>query len=205
VDRIPVQVVDLPPLTADYREPWLVEIVRNCDLLLILLDLGSDEILEHWEALMDGLEGCRVRIDPPAEGEEHELGVRYHRAVLAANKADLPDAEARLEILLELIGDRTVLPLSLETGQGVDGMLAELVRELDVIRVYTKQPGGDADYDEPFVLKRGSTVEDAARSIHKELAEHLSFARAWGKRFHDGQPVGRDTVLEDGDLIEFHE
>ena len=55
------------------------------------------------------------------------------------------------------------------------------------------------------MLKRGATVEDAARTIHKDLAANLKFARAWAPRFHDGQPIGRDIVLEDGDILEFHE
>jgi ribosome-interacting GTPase 1 len=203
VDKIPLQLVDLPPLTG-YTEPWLVDLVRNADILLVVLDLGSDEILDHWDAFVEALEGFRVRIGPPPPAEERELGVRYHRAILAGNKSDQPGAAERLEVLREL-GGPSLRPVSFETGEGVLELLREIVRVLDMIRVFTKKPGKEADLGEPFVLPRGTTVAEAARAIHKELAAGMKFARAWGERFHDGQPVGRDLVLEDGDIIEFHE
>jgi ribosome-interacting GTPase 1 len=204
VDKIPIQLVDLPPVTSGYSEPWLVDLVRNADLLLILLDLGSDEILDHWDAVVSALGTFRVSIDTPAGPADREIGVRYHQAVVAGNKADLPGAAERLEILAEL-GGPPLRPISIETGEGVRKLLADVVQVLDVIRVYTKVPGKDADLGEPFVLPRGTTVAGAARAVHKELGENLKLARAWGERFHDGQPVGRDLVLEDGDIIEFHE
>ena len=203
VDKIPIQIVDMPPITAEYQEPWISELVRNCDLLLVLLDLGSDELLDHWEGVLAGLESVRVSIDPPPD--EREIGTRYQKAVFAGNKWDDPEAIVRLEILREMTGELPIRPVSIESGQGIPELFAELVRVLELIRVYTRRPGEEADYDAPFVLTRGSTVGDAAKLIHKELAESLSFARAWAERFHDGQPVSRDEILQDGDLIEFHE
>jgi ribosome-interacting GTPase 1 len=203
VDKIPLQFVDLPPVTTEYTEPWLSELIRNCDLILILLDLASDELLEHWEGVMAALARVRVSIDPPPE--QRELGVSYRKVVIGGSRADRPGSRDRLEILLEMIGDRCVLPFSLETGEGLPELLREIVRVLDVIRIYTRAPGKEPDMEEPFVLPRGCSVEEAARAIHKELAEKLKFARAWGPRFHDGQTVSRDMVLEDGDVIEFRE
>jgi len=204
-DQIPLQLVDLPPITGDYIEPWLTDLVRNADLLLVMLDLGSDDVLDHWEQLLAAFDRFHVSIEPPPPPAERELGIRYHLAVVAANKVDVPGAMERLEILRDLTGDIPILTCSLDTGHGVAALLAEIVRVLDVIRVYTKVPGKPPDLDEPFVLPRGTTVMDAARAIHKELAEKLSYARGYGGRLRDGQPVGRDMVLEDGDVLEFHE
>ena len=47
-------------------------------------------------------------------------------------------------------------------------------------------------------------VEDAAISVHKDWARKFKFALLWGSGKHDGQRVGRDYVLEDGDVIELH-
>jgi len=55
------------------------------------------------------------------------------------------------------------------------------------------------------VLHRGETVQDAARHVHKDFAEHLKFARLYrasGDR--DGQMVERSYVVQDGDILEFH-
>lgn len=205
VDHIPLQLVDLPPLTPEHTEPWLADLIRNADALLLFLSAGSDDVLDDWEIIVDTLDGMHVKLEPPPPEEERAIGVRYPKHVLAANKMDRPGARTRLELLREIVDDETIWPVSLETKEGLDELWHELVRVLDLIRVFTKQPHGKAKMDEPFVLRAGSTVEDAARGIHQELADTFKFARAWGKRFHDGQPVGRDTVLEDGDLLEFHE
>ena len=204
VDLIPIQFVDLPPITGDYFEPWLTELIRNADLLLVMLDLGADEILEHWEGVANGLAKVRCSIAPPPPENERELGMRYLPSVLAGNRADLPDADVRLEILFDLTGPLPLLPFSLETKEGLDAVLAAVVKKLNLVRLFTKAPGKEPDMTQPFVLPRGATVEEAARHIHKDLAEKMKFARAWGARFHDGQPVGRDLVLEDGDILEFH-
>ncbi|MCU0726851.1 MAG: TGS domain-containing protein [Planctomycetes bacterium] len=204
-DKIPLQFVDLPPVTGEWLEPWIHEIVRGADLLLVLLDLGSDELLEHFEKVMAVLAGFHVSVDPPPPPEERDPGTRYLKGVFAGGRADVEGAGERLAILREVIGGREVSPISLETRAGVPELLRAIVRTLDLIRVYGKEPGKPPDLREPFVLPRGSTVADVARAIHKELAEKLRFARAWGERHHDGQSVGRDLVVEDGDILEFHD
>ena len=46
---------------------------------------------------------------------------------------------------------------------------------------------------------------DAALLIHKDIAESLRFARLWGQSGQfDGQQVGRDHPVRDGDVIEIH-
>ncbi len=76
--------------------------------------------------------------------------------------------------------------------------------ELDVIRVYTKEPFEPPTKD-PLVLRRGSTVADVAKKLHTSLYEGLTYARVWGKSArHQGQRVGPDWILEDGDVVEIH-
>ncbi|BFI75087.1 TGS domain-containing protein [Sulfurisphaera ohwakuensis] len=79
-----------------------------------------------------------------------------------------------------------------------------IFRSLDIIRVYTKEPG-EKPTSEPLTLKRGSTVIDVARKLHNDLAENFKYARVWGKSVKfQGQKVGADYVLEDGDIVEIH-
>lgn len=85
-----------------------------------------------------------------------------------------------------------------------DQLKLALFRELDVIRVYTKEPFEPPTKD-PLVLKRGSTVAEVAKKLHSSLYEGLTYARVWGKSVkHQGQRVGPDWVLEDGDIVELH-
>ena len=75
---------------------------------------------------------------------------------------------------------------------------------LDIMRVYSKEPRKDPDMTRPFTLRRGSTVRDLARSIHKDIAEEIKFARVWGTSTFDGQSVQEHHVLEEGDIVELH-
>jgi hypothetical protein len=86
----------------------------------------------------------------------------------------------------------------------LEAMAVEIVRLLDVVRVYSKRPGKPPDMEEPFVLKRGSTVLDLARMVHRDLPSQLKFARIWGSAKFGGQQVQIDYVLVDRDIIELH-
>jgi len=57
----------------------------------------------------------------------------------------------------------------------------------------------------PFILRRGQTVGDVARLVHKDLARSLRYARVWGRSGFDGQQVGRDHPVADGDVVELHD
>jgi ribosome-interacting GTPase 1 len=57
--------------------------------------------------------------------------------------------------------------------------------------------------EEPVALEPGSTVADVADAIHHDLGASFSGARVWGPsaRF-DGQRVGREHPVRDGDAVE---
>ena len=75
---------------------------------------------------------------------------------------------------------------------------------LDVVRIYSKIPGKHPDMKKPFMVKRGSTVQDVAFKIHREFADKLKFAKVWGSGKFDGQVVERDHIVEDEDILEIH-
>ena len=94
---------------------------------------------------------------------------------------------------------------SIEVGRDDD---PEDVRErlwniLDLIRIYCKEPGKKPE-KKPMVLKKGSTVEDAARDLHKDFSLYFNFARVWGSTKYAGEKVGPEYVLEDEDILEVH-
>jgi ribosome-interacting GTPase 1 len=75
---------------------------------------------------------------------------------------------------------------------------------LRIIRVYSKPPGKEPQLDKPFVLKRGATILDFAEEVHRDFPERLKYARVWGSAEFPGQPVSKDFVLQDGDIVELH-
>jgi ribosome-interacting GTPase 1 len=56
----------------------------------------------------------------------------------------------------------------------------------------------------PFTVRTGASVLDVAQLVHKDIAGSLRYARAWGSGVFDGQQVGPEHVLCDGDVIELH-
>jgi uncharacterized protein len=198
-ENVQIQLVDLPPIAAETAEPWLFALIRQADGGLLVADLGNDDALRGMEETLELLRRYNVLLTSPGD-PGHGLPT-----ILVPTKADLAGAAERLEILQELYAGRfTFLAVSAETGEGTDRLRAEMFRLLNVIRVYTKAPGHRADLSAPFVLKRGTTVQDAAAIVHKDFAHRLKYARIWGERTFDGQMVQREHVLQDGDILELH-
>ena len=129
----------------------------------------------------------------------------YLPTLLVASKSDIGFDPGEIEILEELVGVHyPAISLSTETGEGLDRIGPLLFQGLGIVRVYTKMPGRPVDNERPFTIFRGGTVLDVARLIHKDVAESLKFARIWGSAKFDGQQVGKDHPLCDGDVVELH-
>jgi hypothetical protein len=126
--------------------------------------------------------------------------------LLLANKIErVADAEAELEAFREISGlPLPMLPISAATGRGLAEIGPWLFRALRIVRVYTKLPGKPADRERPFTLREGETVRDVARRVHKDLERTLRYARVSGHSGFEGQQVGADHVLADGDVVELH-
>ena len=202
VDNVQVQLVDLPPVAKDGTPGWVRSIARQADLLLLVVSLSFDP-LEEMEVVLSEL--AQMRIEPIAEGEEGltEEGFLRKLSLVAGNKADSPDARDNLELLeMELRGRLPVVPVSAATGANLETLKRRTYALLDVIRVYTRAPGQDADRAHPFVLPAGSTVEDLAESIHKDVLRQMKYAVVWGSGKFSGQRVSRDYELADEDVVE---
>jgi ribosome-interacting GTPase 1 len=210
VDSAQVQLVDLPPVMAGVTAGWQRALIRQADLLLLVIDLAEDPLAD-WAALQGELAACRLSLvapdNTPDEPAASEVGERPKKAIVVGTKLDRPDGDEHLELLqLEVAGQLPVIAVSATAGTGLETLGQAIFAALDVIRVFTKPPGQPADRRRPFVLARGSTVGDLADAIHHQLREQLQYAAIWGNsgRF-SGQRVGRDHVLEDGDVVELHE
>ncbi|ROR34955.1 TGS domain-containing protein [Inmirania thermothiophila] len=211
-EDIHFQIVDLPPVAAEHTPPWLPSALQNADAALLVLDLADPEAPEQAQAVVAQLAGRRITLsgrwpglDGEEEAEEDVFRLRLP-TLLVANKADRStDPEADVAVLEELAAlQLPALAVSAERGDGLARIAPFLFRGLGVVRVYTKAPGREPDRDHPFTVRRGDTVRDVARLVHKELAERLRYARIWGSAQFDGQQVGPDHLVADGDVVELH-
>ena len=204
VDDIQIQLIDTPPLNRDHMKPELFDLICTADLLLVVVDLQAspDEQLE--ESLDILLEN---RVVPRGQEERHNaLPVRtflpYHVVV---NKCDDETFDEDFEIFRELLQEEwPLLPVSAATGRSLDRFARTLFEQLQIMRIYSKPPNKDPDMGNPFVLSQGSSVEEFAGKVHQDFVHKLKSARIWGTSVYDGQPVGRDHVLHDGDVVELH-
>jgi small GTP-binding protein len=201
---VQVQLIDTPPITADYLESYLPSMIRAADAVLLVLDLSVDEGVEQTDELIRRLEEAKVRlVSRPAPGADNEI-VAEKKTLLIANKIDTDEATERLELAREFYGERfDLLPVS-ATGPDVSELRDRVYSFLAVIRIYTKTPGKPADWKRPFTCPVGSTVLDLAGLVHRDIATNLKFARIWGTGVYEGQSVGREHVLHDKDLLELH-
>ena len=214
-EDIHFQLVDLPPVSADFLEPWLINALQPADGAMLVIDVSDPECVEHVPVILERLGEKKVMLTPawpglesPQQGAADESGDPFRLdlpTVLIANKSDLDPDPDEVKVLEELLGLRfPALTMSAETGQGLDALGAFLFRALEIVRVYTKTPGKPADKEKPFTVRGGDTIADVARLVHKDIARSLKFARIWGTEVFDGQQVGPDHVVTDGDLVELH-
>lgn len=201
-ENISFQLVDTPPVTADMFPAGLSGVLRGADLLLVMVDAGSDDCLQQLQDCLEALTMKRILV---TEGEPVGNAKSPDRCLLVAGKCDLPDSPARVEMLRELAPPgMELLAVSATSGENLDALREKIFRMAGVIRVYTRAPGKDPDRDRPFVLPRGSTVLDLAESIHKDFTRTLKNARVWGSAKFDGQSVPREYELQDQDIVELH-
>ncbi|MBP7864807.1 MAG: 50S ribosome-binding GTPase [Acidobacteria bacterium] len=201
-EDIQVQVLDLPAVSREFMENWVPAVIRTGDLALLVADPSSPGVLEEIEEVETILREHKVWLSR-CDGELPRGGIVV-RALLVVNKIDLAGPESA-QVVGEFFGDRyPVLAVSAEGGDGVGELRAAIVRELNIVRVYTKIPGKPFVKEKPYALRRGSDLMDLCAMVHKDFSEKLSFARIWGTHKYEGQRVNRDYVLEDGDVVELH-
>jgi ribosome-interacting GTPase 1 len=197
---IQIQIIDTPPVTGDFMHMHLLGLVRSADGVLIVADLSTDSLLDDLEGLFDAFRERHVEFVGRKNPERRDEILSR----IMANKADVPDAGERLELLRDLIGDRLdILPLSCLDEEEVRRIPEQLFQWLGIRRVYSKIPGKKADMEHPFTVFTGGTVDDICHLVHKDFVKSLKFARLWRKSERP-LTVSRHEPVEDGDILELH-
>jgi hypothetical protein len=203
-EDVQIQLVDTPPITPEHIPPGLMGTINSADVTAIVVDLAGPA-LEQAESVLGIFDAREAVLRSVPRNRLDPANPRERSAVMVATKADLV-GPGDVEALGELYGERIeILPVSATTGEGLEALGRRFWELLAVIRVYTKEPGRPADKDKPYTLPVGSTLEDLAREIHRDLPELMKFARIWGDDRLDGQRVHRSEVMQDKDVVEIHQ
>jgi len=135
------------------------------------------------EQLIDILEGNRV----------------YIPAVTVINKIDLLDQAKQNEILDSF--DNSI-GVSAGAGINIHKLKDRIINELELIKIYLKPYGGNIDYDEPLIIRKGADIGDVCDKLHRSFRKDFRFARVWGESAkHPGQKVSINHELADEDIL----
>jgi hypothetical protein len=203
-ENLQFQLVDTPPIQLDHMEPGFSNLIRNGESVLLVVDLTEDPIFQ-MEVLLEELNRMKIRMVGKGMTPSLEVGWASRKALVLGNKCDAKNAMEGYRALEARFRETfPVLPISAKEGMNFEELKKEVYRLLGILRVYTKAPGGEPDLTEPVILKKGSTVEDVALSIHKDFLAKLRYAKIWGSGKFGGQMVKRDYQVSEGDVIELH-
>jgi ribosome-interacting GTPase 1 len=182
-----VQLVEIPGLIGGAGEDRgggraLLGVLRGADAIVFCHDAGAP---------LDGL--LAVRAEVAGAG----IGVP---ALLAATKSDEAPPGA-LAALRAAAPDLPVVAVSILDEGSLAALQEAVWRLTGLIRVRLRHEGETEP--EPLALEPGATVADVAAKVHRALGDTFRGARVWGPsaRF-EGQRVGRDHTVEDGDVVE---
>jgi small GTP-binding protein len=182
-----VQLVEIPGLIGGATDDRgggraLLGVLRTVDAIVYCCRAGGDPA--ELAVVLD--EVAKAGIEKPS--------------VLAATRSDEADAGA-VERLGVAFPSMRVLRLSVLDEASLDAFRSAVWELTGLIRVRLRKDG--TIDDEPLALDPGSTVADVADWVHHDLGASFSGARVWGPsaRF-DGQRVGREHVVVDGDVVE---
>jgi len=203
-ENIQFQLIDMPPISHEYTDPLMVDLLRRGDILVIMLDLKAD-VLQQLEDTLSILGEWRIFPEGAAVPGDLKKPPAMKKMLLVVNKVDDEEDLEDYDVFVELAG--TTIPtmaVSVTRARNLTAFIEKMYEALNIIRVYTRAPGKEPDFTSPFVLPRESKLEDLGEKIHKDFKEKLKYARIWGKAVYDGQMVQRDYVLREGDVAEFH-
>lgn len=249
-----IQVLDVPGLIEGAsrgkgRGREVISVVRNSDLILIILDVFDQD---HLDVVLRELHGAGIRpnqrprdirikrisrggirisstVELSRLNEDLIKAIlseyRVHNAhvlireditedelidALASNRVYVPAQIVinKVDLAPEDLLNKTCLRfpdavyISADKGQGIEGLKDRIFKALDFIHVFMKPQGKEADLEEPLIIKKHSTVRDVCDTLHRDFTRRFRFARIWGVSVrYDGQRVGLDHLLADGDVI----
>ncbi len=189
-----------PKLEISRRETGGIEI-RGAEFF----DGGEAELKRILQEHRIHNAGVDIKGPTTAEDVEEALdeSIVYRKAMIIATKMDAPKASNNFIKLTHAYGKRFSIFLASSKEGRPDELKKQIFENLNVVRVYTKRPD-EKPAERPLMLRRGSTIADVAREVHKDFARNLKFARVWGSTRFPGQQVPRDYELRDKDVVELH-
>jgi len=176
LDGIIIQLVELPARVEDKE---ILGIARSSDLIIVLIT-SLNELVQIAAILK------RENITA--------------KRIFVLNKIDSISNEEKNK--LKAVG--SLIKISAKNRTGLDELKQKIFEQINLIRIYTKEPGKKPS-ERPMILKKNATVKDLAEKIRHGLHERFLKAKIWGKSAKfPSQTVGLEHRLEDRDVVEIY-
>ncbi|MBW2989679.1 TGS domain-containing protein [Candidatus Woesearchaeota archaeon] len=195
-----LQTIEVPSIFEGYSEsergPQFLSIIRQADLAVIVTDRSDIDFLFRE------MDNANIALKEDLYGKD-ESWVSLS-SLIVINKKDIIDSNKVFQDLCKYYKiDR--IEISAFDEEDIKKLKDELWKNLNLIKVYTKEPGKKAKKDEPICLKKGAVIEDMAVHIHKDFIKKFRFARVWGSSAKfNAQMCGLRHRLKDEDIVEVH-
>jgi len=173
-----IQIIEIPSIESEYYDKGLV---NSADVILVLIT--NLKQIEEIRPIINKSKAKQIivfnKIDTLSENEKRKVS-----ATLQSNKYDF-------------------ILISAEDKEGIKELKDKIFKNIDKIRVYTKEPGKEKS-NRPVILERDSNVKNVAEKILKGLSSKVKETKIWGpsSKF-PGQKVGLTHKLKDMDVVEF--
>ena len=196
-----IQIFDIPGIitgasSGKGRGKEILSVARTADLILVVLDTFNPQ---HIDVIIKELRAIGIRPNerpPDVTVKRKKLGGVKVSSTCPLTHMD----EKTIRSILNEYG--YIIPISADKNTNIDELKDIIFDNLDLVRVYLKPQGRKADMEDPLVIKKGSTVIDACRKLHREFVKNFRHAKVWGTSVKfPGQKVGPDHVLEDEDVL----
>jgi uncharacterized protein len=203
-ETVPFQLIDTPPIAEEQLPPYLPNLIRQADLAVLVCDISDADLQSGLNIVSHQLEEKNIILSPDLHTHDANPKYAYKKTLIAAHKYSGPEDDNSLKSLQLRYPDFAIVATSIIEDELMNNFKTTIFKTLNIIRVYTKRIGHEAEFIDPIILPVGSTVGDAAITLHKDFAYKLQFAKVWGKGKFEGQKVKNNYVLIDEDIIEFH-
>ena len=124
----------------------------------------------------------------------------YAKGITILNKIDLVDEKFLKNVSKKLKTD--FIPTSADSNKNINQLKERIYNELQFIRIYLRPKGGETDFKEPLIVRKGNTVADVCDKLHRNMKKDFRFGLVWGKSVKfGGQRVSLNHVLIDEDVL----
>jgi small GTP-binding protein len=170
-----IQLIDIPAITGNkYHDRASLAISRDSDAIIILATTK-----EELKKTLNELKEAKIE----------------KKEIIIMNKIDLK---------IPLAINMAFISISCKTKKNIDEIKKKIIKELRLIRVYTKDPKKKTA-KRPIVFHGQATVGEVCQKVRKGFKDKFLFAKTWGESVKfPGQQVGLDHKVKDKDIIEIH-